>query len=198
MNDGSPPRSEMTTYANHQGLDSESTEFETYSRLSSEAKFAEALDRSSKFVMPLVLMVPMVFIDELSIGQDVLTDRNPWLVVAVSFYHLYLGYALTRAILHFVMGLLHVTRYRYLIDEDGIYVLSGVWVRSHQTFPRNRIQKVTVTQSYLQKKLDLTTLYAGATGVGVEVQHISSERAHYFRQQIIDQLNREPLPSDDV
>ena len=76
----------MPTDSDHRGLDSESTEFKTYSVLSNDAKVVETFSRLSNFVLPLELAVPMIFIDELAIGQSALTDQNPWLVVAVSFY----------------------------------------------------------------------------------------------------------------
>ena len=187
----------MRTDSDHRGLDSESTEFKTYSVLSSDAKIVEAFSRLSNFVLPLALAVPMIFIDELAIGQSALTDQNPWLVVAVSFYHLYLVYGLTKAIVLFITGFLEIRRYRYWIDDEGISVLSGVWSRSHKTLPRNRIQNVTITQNYLQRQLELTTLYASAAGAGIEVKHLSAERAEHTRQQIIQQLNELPVLSAD-
>lgn len=172
------------------GLNSGASEFKSYSRLSDEARIAEVSVRLRNFLLPLIASIPMIFIDALAIGRSVLTDPNPWLVVSVSFYHLYLAYAFTSASVKSILGFFYVNRYRYRIDDEGIYVLSGVWLASHQSLPRNRIQKVTLTQTYVQRMLGLTTLFAGAAGVGISVEHIPTNRAHHFREQIIEQLNR--------
>lgn len=132
----------------------------------------------------------MVFIDALAFGRNVLTDPNPWLVVFVSFYHLYLAYAYISASAKLILGFFYVNRYRYRIDDEGIYVLSGVWLTSHQTLPRNRIQKVTLSQTYVQRMLRLATLYAGAANAGISIEHIPTNRAHHVREQLIEQLNR--------
>ncbi|MCY4130511.1 MAG: PH domain-containing protein [Gammaproteobacteria bacterium] len=158
--------------------------------MSDEARIAEVSIRLRNFLLPLIACIPMVFVDALAIGRSVLTDPNPWLVVSVSFYHLYLVYAFTSASVKSILGFFYVNRYRYRIDDEGIYVLSGVWMTSHQTLPRNRIQKVTLNQTYVQRLLGLTTLHAGAAGSGISIEHIPTSRAHHVREQIIEQLNR--------
>ena len=181
----------------HDGLDSESPEFESYLRLSDEARVAEVSTRFRTFFLPLIASIPMTFVDALAIGRSVVTDPNPWLVVAVSFYHLYLAYAFTRAIATVSTGFLYVSRYRYRIDDEGIFVLSGVWLKSHQILPNNRIQHVTLTQNFIQKKLELTTLHARSAGPGISIEHIPTNRAHHFRDQILEQLNRNGVLSTD-
>lgn len=185
-------------FTKRHGLDSESAEFEPYSRLSGEAKFAEISNRLRNFGLPIVVAIPMVFIDALAIGQNALSDPNPWLIVAVSFYHLYLAYGFTSAIVRLLAGFVYVKRYRYRIDDDGIYVLSGAWFKTHQTLPRNRIQKVTLTQTYIQKHLELATFHAGAVGAGISIEHIPTNRAEHYRETILEQLNNlQALNEDD-
>lgn len=187
----------VTGITNHQGLDSESTEFESYSRLSGEAKFAEVSRRLSNFFLPIMVSIPMVFIDAIAFGRNPLTDPNPWLTVVASFYHLYLAYAFTSAIVRLLAGFVYVRRYRYRIDDDGIYVLFGAWFKTHQTLPRNRIQKVVVTQTYVQKKLELATLRADSVGASISIEHISIDRAQHLREQILQQLNNLQIVNED-
>lgn len=179
------------------GLNSDAQAFLAYSRLPAEAKVAELAIRLRGFLLPLLLCVPMIWVDALAIGRSPLTDPNPWLVVGVSFYHLIIAYVSISTLLKVVSGFLYVNSYRFRVDDEGIYVLSGVWMRSHQTLPNNRIQNVTVSQTFVQRKLGLMTLFASTISGGISIEHIETEKAQFFREQIIDQINRDGDTTDD-
>ena len=167
-------------------LDHESPDFASYRKLGGAAKVAELSQRTTVFILPIVVLI----VDQSL--SDIVAKYEEWVDLYSRVFYLVLSLSILRCVWKLVLGVMFVRRYRYKFDESGIHVRFGVWTQQHSTVPRNRIQHVNVSQGIIQRNHGLATLSfmtAGTAGLGTSVRHVPIELANRIREEIIEEAN---------
>lgn len=152
------------------------------------AKLIVILERSKGFLWPLLLIVFSGLFNRVIEIWDPLTP-----MLRLGFWVL-IGFLASRTLLKTILSHAYVKNYRYSFDGGGVAVLSGVWNHDFQTITQNRIQKVLLSQSFLQKLESLATLTISTAGSNtIVIEHLPLDFATKERNRIVDFLNSDEI-----
>ena len=110
-----------------------------------------------------------------------MTDYWSWLLLSALIY---LG-------LRSVLITLNVRYSGYKWDEIGLHVRSGYLTRTLSVVPRDRIQRVQVSQGLLQRLFEFGTFSvytAGSKMSGVYIENVRESEMHRLRAEIISYI----------
>jgi membrane protein YdbS with pleckstrin-like domain len=85
-------------------------------------------------------------------------------------------------------GIAAVRAFGYALLDDGLWITSGVFWKSHVFVPRERIQHLEVSQGPLDRKLDLARLSVHTAGMHVRhlsIEGVSRATAHALRDEVL-------------
>ncbi|GAA2726344.1 PH domain-containing protein [Cellulomonas aerilata] len=131
------------------------------------------------------VLVVLVFIAVQQAGDDLLRAREAlagrgWLVV--------LGVVVAGALLGFGYAALAWRMTRYAVDDDAVYLHSGVLFRQQRKARLDRLQAVDVVQPMLARLLGLAELkleVAGGPGSAVSLAFLREEQSETLRAELL-------------
>ncbi len=132
-----------------------------------------------KVLVVLVVIAAQQLSDDVARAQDLLAGRG-WLVVV--------GVVVVGALIGFGYAALAWRMTRYAVDDDAVYLHSGVLFRQQRKARLDRLQAVDVVQPMLARLLGLAELkleVAGGPGSAVSLAFLREEQADTLRAELL-------------